>query len=260
MGDMIPTHTMRIALEAAFERHRQIVGEGWSIEHDDTHDNGDLARAAATYAMCAAGDAQDRAVMDVAGYAGVEPSIRSLWPRDWDIAWLKPKDRRQDLIRALGLIIAEVERLDRADGRGLTPDLDVLPRALSEIAAGCAEAERALKAQADNLSKLEALEAKAGDATETFRLDLLQLAILYAHALEALEPVDRAVTLRMAATELTGTAAFLVHSVKQREGETFSPGRFAFVAWLNAARQAQQIASLAQSRTSEAEHHASVAR
>lgn len=248
MADMIPTHTMRIALEAANERHRQIIVEGWPIEHDDAHDRGDLARAAATYAMCAAGDVQDRAVMDVAGYAGVEPSIRNLWPRDWDIAWLKPRDRRHDLIRALGLIIAEVERLDRADGRGLAPDLDILPRALAEIAAGCAEAQQALKERSEDFSRLE---ANAGDATQRFRLDLLQLAILYAHDLEALEPVGRGVTLRMAAAELTGTAAFLIHSVKHRDGEAFSPGRFAFVAWLNAAQQAQQIAALVESRA----HH-----
>lgn len=243
MAEAIPTHTMRIALEAATERYRQVAVEGWTAEHDDTHESGELARAAAAYAMCAAGDVQDRDVMAAAGYAGVEPAIRNLWPRDWDIAWLKPRDRRHDLIRALGLIIAEVERLDRADGRGLAPDLDILPRALADIAAGCAEAQQALKDRADDFSRLE---TKAGDATQSFRLDLLQLAILYAHDLEALEPVDRTTTLRMAAAELTGTAAFLVQSVKRREGETFSPGRFAFVTWINAAQQAEQLAALAQ--------------
>jgi hypothetical protein len=35
-----------------------------------------------------------------------------LWP--WHDDWWKPKDRRRDLIRAAALIVAEIERLDRA--------------------------------------------------------------------------------------------------------------------------------------------------
>ena len=86
------------------ERERQIVSEGWTPEHDDGHDRGELARAAGCYALHAG--LPERAQV-AAGYA---PS--DWWP--WDTAWWKPKDRRRDLVRAAALIVAEIERLDRA--------------------------------------------------------------------------------------------------------------------------------------------------
>ena len=42
---------MRTGIELiAAERNRQIEEEGWTEEHDDTHDDGELAMAAACYA------------------------------------------------------------------------------------------------------------------------------------------------------------------------------------------------------------------
>jgi hypothetical protein len=35
-----------------------------------------------------------------------------IWP--WDRKWWKPTDRRRDLVKAAALILAEIERLDRA--------------------------------------------------------------------------------------------------------------------------------------------------
>lgn len=40
---------------------------------------------------------------------------RVLWP--WDREWWKPKDRRRNLVRAAALLIAEIERLDRAEDK-----------------------------------------------------------------------------------------------------------------------------------------------
>lgn len=76
------------------ERRRQVEEEGWSGPHDDGHEGGQLADAAACYAL------------------GTE-RVRSfkLWPWDWK--WWKPADRRRDLVRAGALIVAEIERLDR---------------------------------------------------------------------------------------------------------------------------------------------------
>ena len=37
---------------------------------------------------------------------------RDLWP--WAASWWKPKNRRRDLVRAAALIVAEIERIDRA--------------------------------------------------------------------------------------------------------------------------------------------------
>ncbi|MCW3477531.1 hypothetical protein [Limobrevibacterium gyesilva] len=95
-----------VILEIARERERQIEGEGWTPEHDDEHVDGELAMAAATYAIHAA-----------KGGAHQPGSRPLIWP--WDVAWWKPKDPRRDLIRAAALIVAEIERLDRskADAR-----------------------------------------------------------------------------------------------------------------------------------------------
>lgn len=80
--------------EIAAERERQINVEGWTPEHDDEHNNRELAHAAASFAM-----------------AGAHPDHAQLmWP--WGI--LKIKDERSNLIRAGALIVAEIERLDRA--------------------------------------------------------------------------------------------------------------------------------------------------
>jgi hypothetical protein len=89
----------RAAEDVFAERQRQVKVEGWTIEHDDTHRHGQMATAAACYALWGAGGIVARATSP------------DLWP--WDEMWWKPKDRRRDLVRAAALIIAEIERLDR---------------------------------------------------------------------------------------------------------------------------------------------------
>lgn len=85
--------------DIAAERKRQIEAEGWTVAHDDEHDEGQLTRAAACYAMGRTrfGDAY-----------GPE----NLWP--WDNEWWKPGSYRRNLVKAGALIVAEIERLDRA--------------------------------------------------------------------------------------------------------------------------------------------------
>lgn len=91
------------------ERRRQITNEGWSEAHDDSHHAGEMALAAACYA------APER-MFKAEQLAGrdYEPftAYRDAWP--WADKWWKPKDRRRDLVRAGALIVAEIERLDRA--------------------------------------------------------------------------------------------------------------------------------------------------
>lgn len=91
------------------ERCRQMHVEGWSTEHDDRHGKGEMAMAAACYA------APERMFKaDVLVGRAYEPftTYSDAWP--WEDRWWKPKDRRRDLIRAAALIVAEIERLDRA--------------------------------------------------------------------------------------------------------------------------------------------------
>lgn len=88
------------------ERRRQIEAEGFSAAHDDGHGEGDLALAGACYARYAA----TRNPVGPYGYPG--GPIPKDWP--WSINWWKPKDQRRDLVKAAALLLAEIERLDRA--------------------------------------------------------------------------------------------------------------------------------------------------
>lgn len=97
------------------ERRRQQEKEGWTPEHDDQHDDFSLAKAASVYFACASAGTADRAVMDEFGLRGTPGELQKLWPLSWDIAWLKPKSRRQDLVRGVALGLAEIERIDRAE-------------------------------------------------------------------------------------------------------------------------------------------------
>lgn len=101
---------MKAIDDIAAERARQITKEGWSLAHDDEHDLGEMATAAALYAL----GSTDRATIasPIAPHWRGETILNRLWP--WSRDWWKPKDRRQDLVRAGALIVAEIERLDRA--------------------------------------------------------------------------------------------------------------------------------------------------
>lgn len=90
-----------VILEIARERERQIASEGWTEAHDDQHINGEMAGAAACYTLQATKHWMSGAA-----------TIVRLWP--WDTAWWKPTDARRDLVKAGALIVAEIERLDRA--------------------------------------------------------------------------------------------------------------------------------------------------
>lgn len=81
------------------ERQRQIEEEHWSPLHDDKHSTGELAGAAACYALTGVQHWAAPLVM------------KQLWP--WEERWWKPVNTRRDLVRAGALILAEIERLDR---------------------------------------------------------------------------------------------------------------------------------------------------
>lgn len=98
--------------DVAAERRRQIEREGWTPEHDDEHADGSLAWAAVSYSM------PDRYRFGGALYGKPRQDPPPMtWPRSWDESWWKPKDRRCDLVRAAALLLAEIERMDRAHMR-----------------------------------------------------------------------------------------------------------------------------------------------
>lgn len=88
------------------ERQRQQSVEGWTLEHDDEHTGGEMARAALAYLQLAALWTNP----DLKFYPLiVNPSV---WP--WSPDWWKPTNPRRDLVKAGALIAAEIERIDRA--------------------------------------------------------------------------------------------------------------------------------------------------
>ncbi|HCF3834982.1 TPA: hypothetical protein ACQQIX_007039, partial [Pseudomonas aeruginosa] len=94
-------------LDVQAERRRQVEAEGWTPEHDDEHDSGEIACAAACYALPPAHPARIEGAL---GRYGRDPNIWP-WTRDW---WKPaPNDRRRELIKAGALVLAEIERLDR---------------------------------------------------------------------------------------------------------------------------------------------------
>lgn len=74
----------------AAERQRQIEAEGWTTEHDDGHREGDLAQAAAAYAL----------------------NDEELWPWEADGSW-NPGEYGRRLVKAGALLAAEIDRLQR---------------------------------------------------------------------------------------------------------------------------------------------------
>ncbi|HHK2917525.1 TPA: hypothetical protein ACQRQK_002018 [Pseudomonas aeruginosa] len=82
-------------LDVQAERRRQITAEGWTPEHDDLYCAAELPRAAAAYILNGAND-----------------EAPAIWP--FVAKWWKPRDSRSNYVRAGALILAEIERLDRA--------------------------------------------------------------------------------------------------------------------------------------------------
>ena len=98
----LESHTVTAAAaDVLAERKRQVTTEGWTPGHDDEYEHGELADAAGCYALSSE-------LFDCAG----EPPRPWPWPDEW---W-KPTNRRRDLVKAGALILAEIERLDRASG------------------------------------------------------------------------------------------------------------------------------------------------
>lgn len=105
-------------VDIAAERQRQISNEGWTFEHDDIHTGGELALAAALYAT-------PIPLYQVTPYLG---GCKWSDPFPWqepstthrhegvvmERVGYKRHGRRRQLVIAAALIVAEIERIDRA--------------------------------------------------------------------------------------------------------------------------------------------------
>ena len=93
-----PRETYGVLMEVATERAKQI-SKGFDASQDDRYTENELVKAANVYALNVTGD---------------EAAIGWLpWP--WDVEAFRPEGRRADLIKAAALLVAEIERMDRAN-------------------------------------------------------------------------------------------------------------------------------------------------
>ena len=90
------------ARDVLAERQRQTSVEGGTPEHDDVAAIGQMAAAAGCYAIHSRGYNQ----------FVINDLLYDFWP--WGRKWWKPTTTRRDLVKAGALILAEIERLDRA--------------------------------------------------------------------------------------------------------------------------------------------------
>lgn len=86
--------TTKAMQDVLAERKRQIDKEGWTPGHDDDHTNGELEDAAMCYLIHTG--------------SGFPPS---LWP--WEANSWKPKNSRENFVRAAALRLAERQRHER---------------------------------------------------------------------------------------------------------------------------------------------------
>lgn len=95
----LPDSENAALIDVMKERARQQNDEGFTSKNDDAGQSGDLATAAACYAL-------PNPIMRPDHSAPLD------WP--WSGKWWKPTSRRRDLVKAAALILAEIERIDRA--------------------------------------------------------------------------------------------------------------------------------------------------
>ncbi|WP_058602431.1 hypothetical protein [Aureimonas ureilytica] len=152
----------RGALDVLRERLRQATDEGWTREHDDAHRNGELLEAALCYARVSSwADERQRRYLRPSG-----------WP--WAHSWWKPTTRRRDLVKAIALLLAELDRLDRAQEPARAPAeiaVEQMSRTFERITV------RHVFANARQIARTR----KASGANWVFAMDLFGLGSTYAH-------------------------------------------------------------------------------
>ena len=95
-----PTAYERKALSDVLDAWIDQRDSGFDLEHDLSHNDGDLSRAAADYALHGT------------HYAKAN-GLPSLWP--WGDG-CKPRDRRDNLVRAAAFLLSEIVRFDAEKG------------------------------------------------------------------------------------------------------------------------------------------------
>ncbi len=101
----------KAARDVLAERERQMKEEGYTPAHDDNHVHGELALAAALYALPYEATLGGEPLLKQDDFIGLHMALELACAPGWD---LKPEpDIRKRLVKSGALILAEIERLDR---------------------------------------------------------------------------------------------------------------------------------------------------
>lgn len=101
------------------ERNRQIEGEGWTQDHDDQHELGELSLAAVAYASPFPVKVKGPIIRP--GHIFSEPTWADPWPWDEEFDKREKHDRIKRLTIAGALICAEIARLERKNAARTNP-------------------------------------------------------------------------------------------------------------------------------------------
>ncbi len=102
--------------EVLCKRERQRKYHGFDATHDDKYKDDEFVRAAICYLIIGSKNKDTGKVntADEVYESMVNPNSldeTNIWP--WDLKWWRPKDKRSNYIKAISLLVAEVERMDR---------------------------------------------------------------------------------------------------------------------------------------------------
>lgn len=104
---MTPQLIDQLAADIAMERRRQIA-KGRTPEHDDRHERGEIALAAALYAL-----PYDSGIINQDDFIRLQMALEL--GCEWSVT--PDRDPRRRLIKAAALIMAEIERRDRISSK-----------------------------------------------------------------------------------------------------------------------------------------------
>lgn len=103
--------------EVLAERAGQVAQEGYTPEHDDVHGANEIGQAGVCYVAEGMG-------------LGAFLKLGIAWP--WNPSDWKPKGRRRDTVRGVALLLAQLERDDRAALAAEAPGQPITDRATIE--------------------------------------------------------------------------------------------------------------------------------
>jgi hypothetical protein len=126
------------------ERARQISEEGWTPEHDDTHNNQQLAQAGHCYLLWAQYQLGKIPSKPLAPWEQHQKQYtdgkKVILPWPWAKRWWKPNQPVRNLTKAGALFLAEIDRMKRLSApksiiKPLANKCELCARAIDELQA-----------------------------------------------------------------------------------------------------------------------------